>query len=45
MLVIRPSRDMKVSRIEKNVDRLKYMYKLGWYDTKNRLEEIKNFML
>ncbi len=45
VLVIRPSRDMKVSRIEKNVDRLKYMYKLGWYDTKNRIEEIKKFML
>jgi len=38
--VIRPSRDLGIGRTEKSVEKLKRMYKLGRFDTKNRLEEI-----
>ncbi len=40
VLVIRPSRDLKVGRTEKNVDNLKRMYKLGRFDARNQMEEI-----
>lgn len=44
MLVIRPSRHIKIGRTEKNVDKLKYMYKMGRYDTRSRLDSIKQFI-
>lgn len=43
--VIRPSRDMKVGRAERNVDKLKRLYKLGRFDTQNLLDDIQKFML
>lgn len=44
VLVIRPSRHIKIGRTEKNVDKLKYMYKMGRYDTRSCLESIKQFI-
>jgi predicted patatin/cPLA2 family phospholipase len=44
ILVIRPSREFKISRIEKNTKKLKYLYKMGRYDAGKRLEEIRNFL-
>lgn len=44
VLVIRPTREVKIGRTEKNKDKLKYMYKLGRYDTFKKLQEIKDFM-
>ncbi len=43
-IIIRPSKNIKIGRIEKDVRKLKYMYKLGRYDTKKKLEQIKEFM-
>ncbi|MCR5149407.1 MAG: patatin family protein [Eubacterium sp.] len=42
--VIRPSRDLKVDRAEKNVDKIKKMYKLGRFDARNIMSELKEFM-
>ncbi|SEF48010.1 Predicted phospholipase, patatin/cPLA2 family [Eubacterium ruminantium] len=42
--VIRPSRDLKVDRAEKNVDKIKKMYKLGRFDARNKMSELKEFM-
>lgn len=42
-LVIRPSRDIKISRTEKNIEKLKHVYKLGRYDAMKKLEELKAF--
>ena len=44
VLVIRPSRDFKISRTEKNVEKLKYLYKMGRYDTRRMLEDIFAFI-
>ena len=44
VILIRPSRDTKISRMEKNPDKLKFIYKLGRYDTMKKLDEIKQFM-
>ncbi len=44
ILVLRPSREFKISRMEKNVKKLKYLYKMGRYDTIKRLDEIKAFI-
>lgn len=43
-IIIRPSKNIKIGRVEKDVRKLKYMYKLGRYDTKKKLEQIKEFM-
>lgn len=42
--VIRPSRDLKVGRTEKDTDKIKKMYKLGRYDAQNLMEELKKFL-
>lgn len=44
ILVIRPTREVKIGRIEKDSDKLKYMYKLGRHDARVRLKEIKEFI-
>lgn len=44
-IVIQPSRDLKLSQTEKNIDKLKRMYKLGRFDTKNLLDDIQKFMV
>ncbi len=43
-LIIRPSEEYKIGRLEKDIDKLKYMYKLGRKDTKAKLSEIKSFL-
>lgn len=43
-IIIRPSRDTKIGRMEKNPDKLKFIYKLGRYDTMKKIDEIKKFV-
>lgn len=43
-IIIRPSRDLKIGRLEKNTDKLKHIYKLGRKDAKEKLEQIKDFV-
>ena len=42
--VIQPSRYIKVSRSETDIEKIKRMYKLGRYDAKNLMVGIKHFM-
>ncbi len=42
--VIRPSRELKVGRAEKDTDKIKKMYKLGRYDAMNCIEQLKSFI-
>jgi len=44
IFVIRPSRLVKIKRIEKNENKLQEMYDLGIEDAKNRLEDLKRFI-
>ena len=44
IFVIRPSRFVKVGRIEKNPERLQEMYELGIQDTNNCIEELKKYL-
>ena len=44
MFVIRPSESIKISRIEKNKDRIQEMYRLGMRDTNNKLKDLKNYL-
>lgn len=43
-LVIRPSRQIKISRVEKNPENLQKMYDLGRKDATDNLEKIKEFL-
>lgn len=42
--VIRPSRTIKISRSEKDIEVIKKMYKLGRFDAKNCMEELKQYI-
>ncbi len=42
--VIRPSRSLKISRSEKDIDKIKRMYKLGRYDGQNIMPELIRFI-
>ncbi len=44
ILVIRPSRDLKLGRTEGNVEKLKRMYKLGRYDARMMMQEILDYV-
>ncbi len=44
ILVIRPSRKVKISRTEKNLARIWEMYDLGREDAKGRIEEVKQWL-
>ena len=44
IFVIQPSRYIKVSRSETDIEKIKRMYKLGRYDAKNLMVGIKHFM-
>ena len=44
ILVIRPSRKVKISRMEKNLARIWEMYDLGRNDAKNRIDEVKQWL-
>ncbi len=42
--VIRPSREFSISRTERNVDKLKYLYKMGRHDAREKIQEIFTFI-
>lgn len=44
IFVIRPSKDLKLKRIEKDVDKLQAMYDLGISDCKKQLENLKKYV-
>lgn len=44
ILVIRPSRFIKVGRAESNLDKIKRMYKLGRFDAMNAFNQNKSFI-
>ena len=44
IFVIRPSKLIKVKRIEKDVNKLQKMYDLGIEDCKNKLSDLKEFI-
>lgn len=44
IIVIRPSRKVKMGRIEKDINKLQEMYNLGVEDTKNILSELKVYI-
>lgn len=43
-IVFRPSRDVHISRTERNPDNLRALYALGREDAQTRLEELKEFL-
>ena len=44
ILVIRPSRKVDISRMEKNLARIWEMYDQGREDAKKRIEEVKEWL-
>ena len=44
IFVIRPTKDLKIKRIERNADKLQDMYDLGVQDCKNKMNELKEFL-
>ena len=44
IFVIRPSVDLKIKRVEKDIDKLDQMYNLGISDCKNCLEDLKFYI-
>lgn len=44
VLVLRPSQDLHLGRIEKDPDKLHQMYSLGRADAEDRLEQIRAFV-
>ncbi len=44
VLVIRPSKDLKVGTLERKKEKLQSMYDLGVEDCRNMIEEIKNYL-
>ncbi|MDO4813862.1 MAG: patatin family protein [Gemella sp.] len=44
IFVIRPSKEIKVSRLEKNVDKIKEIYNLGLEDANNKLDELQKYL-
>lgn len=44
IFVIRPSKTLKIARIERNVDKLQEMYDLGILDAKNKMDSLKKYL-
>ncbi len=44
IIVLRPSKLMKIKRVEKDTNKLQNMYDLGVFDAVNKLEKIKNYL-
>ena len=44
ILVIRPSKTIKIKKMEHNLQKVQEMYELGRHDATNMLDEIKNFI-
>ena len=45
VFVIRPSKTMNIKRIERDTDKLQEMYDLGIEDAKNKLADLKQYLL
>ena len=43
-MIIRPSIEYKIGRLERDKEKLQYMYNLGRQDANTKLEEIKVFL-
>ncbi|MGN0396051.1 MAG: patatin family protein [Coprococcus sp.] len=44
VLIIKPSIDMHISRLEKNLDKIQAMYELGVSDAQDKLQEVVEFL-
>ena len=44
IVVLRPSKNLKIARVEKNIEKLNAIYKLGTDDCISALDKIKNFL-
>ena len=44
IFVIRPSKDLKIKRLEKNIDKIENMYQLGKDDCTNKLKDLTNYL-
>lgn len=44
IIVIRPTKNLKIGTIEKNKDKIQELYNLGVSDCKEKLDEIKNYL-
>ena len=44
IIVLRPSQNLKIARVEKNLDKLKAIYNLGISDCTSKLDEIKKYL-
>ena len=44
VFVIRPSEIVKISRIEKNKDKIQEMYRLGMRDANNKLKDLGKYL-
>lgn len=44
ILVIRPSRDPHIGRMEKKAEKVQEVYQLGYTDAMNKMEELKKFL-
>ncbi|MBR3888542.1 MAG: patatin-like phospholipase family protein [Clostridia bacterium] len=44
IFVIRPTKDLHIKRIEKDIDKLQAMYDLGVSDTNDKLKELKEYL-
>ena len=45
IFVIRPSKHVNIKRIEKNVNKLQEMYELGITDCKDKMEDLKEYLM
>ena len=45
IVVLRPSRNLKVARVEKNIDKLKAIYNLGVEDCNFKLDKVKEYLM
>ena len=44
IIVLRPSQDLKIARVEKNTKKLEAIHKLGVDDCKSNLDKIKSYL-
>lgn len=44
IFVLRPSKDLKISRVEKDIEKLQAMYDLGTNDIKNKIKDLQKYL-
>ena len=44
VFVIRPSKPVTISRIEKNIDKLRALYEEGYQDAKTQWDDLQKFL-